>query len=53
MVQSKLKLSSDCQDKLLLTMIEPYKSSIQLMRWTVTMTMAVYSAITISGGEKT
>jgi len=40
------------KDKLLLTMIEPYKSSMQLMRWTVTITMAVYSATTISGGEK-
>lgn len=29
-------------------MIEPYRSSMQLMRWTVTIAMAMYSAIIIT-----
>jgi hypothetical protein len=29
-------------------MIEPYRSSIQLMRWTVAIAMAMYSAIIIT-----
>jgi hypothetical protein len=29
-------------------MIEPYRSNMQLMRWTVTIAMAMYSAIIIT-----
>jgi hypothetical protein len=49
--QKKLKLNSKDAMKLVLTMIEPYRSSMQLMRWTVTIAMAMYSAIIITVKE--